>query len=274
MTGFRALRWMAAPVLLVIATGPVPARAGAVLDRVLARGEVSVCIWPAYQRITFRDPRSGQLSGLDVELAAALATDLQVRLRFVDSSFMTLASDLLNDACDVAMFGVAMSPQRMERLKFSAPYLQSGIYAVTTRTSPLVRKWDDIDQPGIMVGVQAGTFMEPVMRQHLRHARLVSIQPPQTRERELQAGRVDVFMADYPYGRSLAETTDWAALLGPAAPFHPLPYAYPVKPGDAQWLATLDVFVESIRRDGRLDAAARRHGLDHLLRPAIARPNP
>jgi cyclohexadienyl dehydratase len=26
-----------------------------------------------------------------------------------------------------------------------------------------VRRWADIDQPGVQVAVQAGTFMEPVM---------------------------------------------------------------------------------------------------------------
>lgn len=259
------LRWAARIGLLAGALGCLPAGAGEVLNRVLAQGEVRVCIWPAYQGITFRDPRSGQLSGLDIDLATALAADLNVKLRFVDSSFATLVSDLLSDACDVAMFGVAMLPQRMERLQFSTPYLQSDIYAITTRTSRVVRQWSDIDQPGVLVGVQAGTFMEPVMRQSLRRAGLVSVQLPQTRERELLAGRVDVFMVDYPYGRALTENTDWAALLGPSKPFHVLPYAYPSKPGDAQWRATLNGFVERIRNDGRLDAAARRHGLDKLL---------
>ncbi len=267
MTASIFQRWAAAMALFMGAMGCIPAGAGEVQNRVLAEGELKVCIWPAYQGITFRDPRSGRLSGLDIDLATALASDLHVKLRFVDSSFVTLVSDLLTDACDVAMFGVAMLPQRTERLQFSAPYLQSDIYAVTTRSSRVVRQWDDIDQPGVLVGVQAGTFMEPVMRQRLRRAGLVSIQLPQTRERELLAGRVDVFMVDYPYGHALTENTDWAALLGPAKPFHVLPYAYPSKPGDAQWQATLNGFVERIRRDGRLDAAARRHGLEKLLLP-------
>ena len=158
-----------------------------------------------------------------------------------------------------------MLPQRMEQLQFSTPYLQSDVYAVTTRTSRIVRQWRDIDQPGVLVGVQAGTFMEHVMRQRLQHASLLSIGLPQTRERELMAGRVDVFMTDYPYGRALIENTDWAALLTPPAPFHVLPYAHASKPGDAEWRATLDAFVARIRNDGRLDAAARRHGLESIV---------
>lgn len=241
------------------------ANAGEVLERVRARGELKVCIWPEYQRISLRDPRSGQLTGLDIDLATALAADLRVKLRFVDSSFVTLIQDLSTDRCDVAMFGIAMLPRRMEKLQFSTPYLQSDIYAITTRTSRIVRQWSDIDQPGVLVGVQAGTFMEPIMRDRLRHAELVAIQLPQTRERELIAGRVDVFMTDYPYGRALTETEDWATLLTPPAPFHVLPYAHASKPGDLEWRTTLNAFVARIRHDGRLDAAARRHGLESIV---------
>ncbi len=257
--------WVAVLTLLVGAMTSWDAESGEVYDRVQARGEVRVCIWPAYQRISFRDPRTGQLNGLDIDLATALASDLRVALRFVDSSFVTLVQDLQTRTCDVAMFGIAMLPQRMEQLQFSTPYLQSDIYAVTTRTSRIVRQWSDIDQPGVQVGVQAGTFMEPVMRQRLQHASLVSIRLPQTRERELMAGRVDVFMTDYPYGRALTESTDWASLLAPPKPFHVLPYAHASKPGDAEWRSVLDAFVDRIRKDGRLTSAARRHGLESIL---------
>lgn len=266
MTARRRCAWAAAVLAFWVSTLTLwRAEAGEVHDRVQARGEVSVCIWPAYQRISFRDPRSGQLSGLDIDLATALASDLRVALRFVDSSFVTLVQDLQTNTCDVAMFGIAMLPQRMEQLQFSTPYLQSDIYAVTTRTNQVVRQWSDIDQPGVQVGVQAGTFMEPVMRQRLQHAGLVSIRLPQTRERELVAGRIDVFITDYPYGRALAERTDWAALLAPPQPFHVLPYAHASKLGDTQWRSALDAFVDRIRKDGRLTAAARRHGLESIL---------
>jgi ABC-type amino acid transport substrate-binding protein len=44
-----------------------------------------------------------------------------------------------------------------------------------------------------------------------------------------------------------------------------LPYGYAVKPGDAEWLAQVDEFVARIQRDGRLEAAARRHGLSAIV---------
>jgi cyclohexadienyl dehydratase len=252
----------------VVAGVAVPAAAGAnpVLERVRAAGTVRVCIWPDYYGISLRNPRTQQLVGLDIDLSAEFARDLGLKLQHVDSSFATLIADLEADRCDVAMFAVGMLPQRMERLRFSRPYLQSDIYAITTKGNRVVQRWEDIDKPGVAVAVQAGTFMEPVMAAALKQARLVRVAPPATRERELEAGRVDVFMTDYPYSRRLLDNADWATLIAPPQPFHVLPYAYAVKPGDAAWLAQVDEFVGRIQRDGRLEAAARRHGLAPIVR--------
>jgi ABC-type amino acid transport substrate-binding protein len=245
---------------------PAPAQAGAVLDRVRAAGTVRVCVWPDYYGVSLRNPRTQQLTGIDIDLSQEFARDLKLQLQYVDSSFATLVADLEGDRCDVAMFAIGMLPQRMERLRFTRPYLQSDIYAITTKGNRVVQRWEDIDKPGVAVAVQAGTFMEPVMAGALKNARLVRVSPPATRERELEAGRVDVFMTDYPYSRRLLDNADWATLIAPPQPFHVLPYAYAVKPGDAEWLAQVDEFVARIQRDGRLEAAARKHGLLPIVR--------
>jgi cyclohexadienyl dehydratase len=235
------------------------------LERVRAAGTLRVCIWPDYYGITYRNPRTEQLGGIDIDLSAELARELGVKLEYVESSFPQLVADVNGGRCDVAMFAVGMLPSRKEQLAFTEPYLQSDIYGVTTRASRTVRQWSDIDQPGVIVAVQAGTFMEPVMRDALRQARMVVIRPPATREQELEAGRVDVFMTDYPYSRRLLDNADWARLVAPPRPFHVLPYGYAVKRGDARWLARLDEFVAAIKHDGRLLAAARRHGLADIV---------
>ena len=248
------------------ALGATAAAAGTVADRVKAGSAVRVCIWPDYYGITFRNPRTQQLEGIDIDLSGEFAKDLKVAVRHVDSSFATLVGDLEGDRCDVAMFAVGMLPQRMTKLKFTRPYLQSDIYGVTTKGNRVVGRWEDIDKPGVVVAVQAGTFMEPVMTAALKNARLVSVRPPTTRERELEAGRVDVFMTDFPYSRRLLDNADWATLVAPPKPFNVLPYAYAVKPGDEAWLAQVDEFVARIQRDGRLEAAARKHGLGLIVR--------
>ena len=262
----RTARAFAAPLWLALAAAaPLPSAAGPVIDRVKASGTVRVCIWPDYYGVTFRNPRTQQLAGIDIELSAAFAQDLQAKLEYVDSSFVTLIDDVKSGRCDVAMFAVGLLPQRMEHLRFTRPYLRSDIYGVTTKANRVVRLWADIDKPGVLVGVQAGTFMEPVMAAALKLAKMVVVRPPVTRERELEAGRIDVFMTDYPYSRRLLDNADWAELVAPPAPFHVLPYAYAVKPDDDDWFAAVDGFVLRIQRDGRLDAAAKRNGLTPIV---------
>lgn len=268
----RMTAQLSAPVPMLalasmLALWPAPARTGEVLDRVAASTTVKVCIWPDYYGITYRDARSGRLTGIDAELSAELGKDLGVRVQHVDSSFARLVPDLLEARCDVAMFAVGMLPQRQQQLRFTRPYLSSDIYGITTKSNPAVRSWADIDQPGVQVAVQRGTFMEPVMRETLKHARLVAVEPPQTREKELMSGRVDVFMTDYPYSRRLLDSSDWMQLITPPKPFHVLPYGYAVSPADAQWLARLNQFVADIKRDGRLARAARHNGLTAIVAP-------
>lgn len=262
-------RWRCTALALVAlaALGSGTALAGPAQQRVKASGTVRVCIWPDYYGVSFRSPRTRQLAGIDIDLAAELGRDLGVKVQHVDSSFPGLIEDLQSERCDVAMFAVAMLPQRMEHLRFTRPYLQSDIYGITTKSNRVVRQWADIDQPGVQVAVQAGTFMEPVMAAALKRAQLVRIRPPATREQELESGRVDVFMTDYPYSRRLLDNADWAALISPPQRFHVLPYAYAVKPGDEAWLAALDAFVQRIQRDGRLAQAAGRHGLGAIVVP-------
>jgi ABC-type amino acid transport substrate-binding protein len=236
-----------------------------VLDRIRSQAILRVCIWPDYYGITYRSPRNGQLSGIDIELSTELSRWLGVPLEYVDSSFTKLIEYLHAERCDIAMFAVGITPQRQQALKFSQPYLRSDIYGVTTRSNRVVRQWSDIDQSGVRVGVQAGTFMEPVMADTLKQARSIVIAPPLTREQELEAGRIDVFMTDYPYSRRLLDNADWARLVAPPQPFHPIPYAYAVKPGDEDWLREVDRFVAQIKRDGRLEGAAKRSGLAEIL---------
>ncbi len=241
------------------------ATAGVVDDRVSSSRTVKVCIWPDYYGVTFRNPRTQQLVGIDIELSSQLAKDLGATVALVDSSFPKLIEDLTTDRCDVAMFAIGVLPARQAALRFTQPYMQSDIYGVTTRSNRQIKAWADIDKAGVQVAVQAGTFMEPVMAAALKQAQLVVIKPPMTREAELESGRVDVFMTDYPYSRRLLDNADWARLVSPETPFHVLPYAYAVKPGDDAWLKRVDEFVARIKKDGRLQAAAKRNGLAEIV---------
>ncbi len=235
------------------------------LSQVQAAGEVRVCIWPDYFSITYRNPRTQQLEGIDIDMARAFADSLKVKLRFVNSSFAKLVENLNTDQCDVAMHGVGIRDSRKPHMDFTQPHLSSGIYAIVDKNNDLITRWEEIDQPGNVVVVQKGTYMEPVMREYLKRAELSVVNTFKAREQEVQSGRADVFMTDYPYGKRMASLTNWARLLAPATPLAPTPYGYAVPKGDPAWLKTVDNFVTQVKKDGRLRQAAQRHGLTPIV---------
>ena len=235
------------------------------LGQIQTSGTVRVCIWPDYYGITYRNPRTQQLSGIDIDMARELARDLGVEVTFVDSSFAKLIDDVTQDRCDVAMFGIGITPARADKLRFTRPHLASDIYAVTSKSNRRIREWADIDTPDTVVAVAKGTLHETVMREKLKAAHLLVLDTPFAREQEVQAGRADVFMTDYPYSQRFLAGADWARLVAPPASYHVTPYAYAMKLGDDQWYARVERFMSDIKRDGRLQEAARRHKLEAIV---------
>ena len=235
------------------------------LEAILASKKVRVCIWPDYYGITFRNPKTQLLTGVDADLALELGKDLGVAVEFVDTNFASLIHDLSVNKCDVAMFSVGITPQRLEKLRFTKPTLVSDIYGITTRSNRQIKTWDDVDKQGVVVAVMKGTLHEPVMRERLKQATLKVVETPMAREQEVSSGRADVFMTDYPYSRRMLETTDWARLVSPNTTYHETPYAYAMARGDERWAQRMDKFVSDIKSDGRLAEAAARYKLDPLV---------
>lgn len=235
------------------------------LDRVKNAKVVRVCIWPDYFSITYRNPKTQQLAGIDIDMAKELGKDLGVEVEFVDSSFSKLVDDVTQDRCDVAMFAVGITRERATKLRFTAPHLSSDIYAITTQTNRRIKDWEDIDKPGTVVAVAKGTLHEAVLKDKLKAARLLVLDTPFAREQEVQSGRADVFMTDYPYSQRFLTNADWARLVSPPGTFHLTPYAYAVKTGDDRWHSRLERFVSDVKNDGRLMASAKRHKLDPIV---------
>ncbi len=254
-----------APVMRVQLT--LPSTQTGRLQAIRTRGELLVCIWPEYFAISYRNPRNGEMEGLDIDMARALATRLEVGLGFHETNFGAFMDRIEDGSCDIAMMGVGVTPARALRVAFSKPYMASAVYAVTTRTNTRIQAWRDIDQPGTVVAVAAGTVMEPLMRETLRNAELMVVAPPRTREGEILSGRADVFMSDYPYTRRMVLMHDWARVIDPPGRFGDTLYAYALPRNDQAWLNEVNAFLERTRVDGNLTRAAERHGLTAIMLP-------
>ncbi len=235
------------------------------LEKVLQNKELRACIWPEYYSITYRNPKTRELSGIDIALTQELAKDLGVKVRYIDSNFSQLYESLEQDRCDVATHAIGITAERLTRLQFSQAYLKSGLFAVTVKNKDGLQAWDSLDQPGRVIAVAAGTLMEGVMSKSLKKARLVKVQAPGTREQEVLSGRADAFMTDYPYSLRMIELTDWAAVIPAPNSMPTTEYAYAFAKGDNSLLLRVDAFLSAVKKDGRLLQFAKQHNLDPIV---------
>lgn len=259
----------AAMAVAAIAIGGAPANAQQTESRlydITRSGKLRVCQYPLYYSISHRNPQTGEIEGIDADLAKELATELGAELEIVESSFGTFIADLQSNKCEIGMFGIGATLQRAQAVAFSEPYLITSIYAVVREGGP-VKEWKDIDKEGIRVAVSLGSYIEPFMREYLKEAEMTAIAPPSTREGELMANRADVIMTDYPTAIKVTDEFDWAVTVEPTETLRLTPYSYVVPHGDQIWLNYINLFVRAIKLDGRLQRFADKHNLGPIVAP-------
>jgi ABC-type amino acid transport substrate-binding protein len=273
MTTRKRLFLLAALPLLAAAAfgagsgGPALAQQAKVshLERVTKAQKLRVCIWPEYYAISYKNPRTGQLEGIDIDIAKELGKELGATVEVVETSFAAFIADLQADKCDIGMFGVGATLSRAKAVEFSEPYLITSIFGVAKKDHAKIKGWGDMDQAGITVAVTMGSYIEPFMKDYLKKAKVLPVQPPATREGEVAAGRADILMTDYPIAKKLAALHEWATIIAPSEPLAVTPYSYVVAPGDQIWLNYINLFVQTIKRDGRLVKYAKKHGLEPIV---------
>jgi len=262
--GVKAILGALAAASLVVAALPAEAQqTQSRLFEVTKSQKLRVCQFPLYYSISFRNPKSGKIEGIDADLAEELAKELGAKLEIVEASFGSFIADLQSGKCEIGMFGVGATLKRAQAVEFSKPYLLTNLYAVTRKDSK-VKKWEDVDQKGV---VTLGSYMEPFMKGYLKNAELVAVAPPNTREAELVAQRVDVIITDFPTAIKVTDEFDWATYILPTEKLAITPYAYVVPQGDQIWLNYINLFVDTIKLDGRLMKYAKKHKLDPIVAP-------
>jgi cyclohexadienyl dehydratase len=194
------VRLLAVLTGLLLATSPASAQERTPvrgLDAILVAGVLRVGTTGDYRPFTFKDPGSGQFSGLDIDLARSLADALGIKLAIVPTTWPTLSADFDAGKFDVAMGGVSVTYDRQKRGLFSAPYMREG-------KTPIARcgekaKFDtlaEIDKPDVTVIANPGGTNEKFDRAHLKEARIV-IFPDNTKIfDEVAAGHADLMITD------------------------------------------------------------------------------
>ena len=216
--------------------------------------------------------REGQLVGMDVEMARALATDLEVRRPVLSDR-----PDAAGRACsqpgagDIAMSGVVVTPDRA---------VGHAVFDALSRRNPGVRdprsaarSLPDLGRhppAGCRPRRRARRSRVPARRRRARSGRCSSCRCGS--RTEFLTGRDEVMAYVLPAERGSVLTLLHPAysVVVPQPDTIKLPIAYPVARGDERWVTFVNTWLELKRRDGTIDALYRHWILGEHAAPSEA----
>jgi ABC-type amino acid transport substrate-binding protein len=166
----------------------LPAFAGG-LERARARGSLRVGYAPDRLPYAFRN-EAGQLVGFDVEMAHALARDLGVGLQFHRVPIESMRELLNAGRLDVAMSGLTITPERLQQMAFSAPYLEETLaFVVPDHRRDEFRSRNAVkalEHPRLAVA--GSVYYAAKIREYLPHAEIVVLESPRAFFTQPEAG--------------------------------------------------------------------------------------
>jgi cystine transport system substrate-binding protein len=192
-TPFRR-RVFKAGALLIAAGLVLPAMAAELLDTVKARGTLRVAMEGTYPPFNYKDQKTGQMTGYDVEVARLLAARMGLKPEFISTEWSAILAGLNAGKYDVIISQVGITPQREQSFDFSEPYTYSSPQIVV-RSNESANYKSLADLKGKKVGVGQGTVFE----QQLKTVPGIDIKSyPATPEtlQDLAFGRIDAAVND------------------------------------------------------------------------------
>jgi polar amino acid transport system substrate-binding protein len=137
-----------------------------------------------------RDPASGELHGVAVDLSRELSRRLELTMEVIAFD----SAGKLFDAAKIGAWDVAflaIDPGRAAEVDFTAPYVEiEGTYLFPPASK--LRGIGDVDRDGVRVGVSGGSAYDLFLSRGLKHAQLVRASSPDTTFPLLVSGAVDV----------------------------------------------------------------------------------
>ncbi|MBF2066336.1 MAG: transporter substrate-binding domain-containing protein [Calothrix sp. C42_A2020_038] len=163
------------------------------LSEIQQRGYIQIGVKDNLRPLGFRD-QSGNLQGLEIELAQRLTQDLlgtgKAKLRPISNR--ERISQVLDNKVDILIARVTATPSRARLVNFSIPYYLDSTVLVTN--NPSFQRLDDFRQRKI--GVLTGSSTIARIKYFIPNAELVGAISYAQAQNLLESNKIDAFAAD------------------------------------------------------------------------------
>jgi len=223
---------------------------GSTLNHVIQTGILNVGMEVEYFPFEYAN-KQGNPIGFDVEIAKLIAKELGVKLKINDIEWTGLIPSLQTGKVDLIISGMTRTLTRAKAVSFTDPYFVTGLCAlVSKKRSPGLTSVSALNQRGKIIAVKTGTTGDLIAKKRFAKAQINRFKDETACVREVVTSRADAFVYDQlsvaKHQRQNQEST--YALL---KPFTYEPFAIAIRKGDCDFLGWLNLFLETLKRDGR-----------------------
>ena len=225
------------------------------LKDIQSRGVLKVGMYLQYPPAEFRDPKTRQPEGSDVEIAKLLAKDLGVKIHIDDYDFNALIPSLVAKKDDILIASVAMTPERAAAVDFTQPYYELDNVILVKQNSPirsLAQADKRLDQPNANISVVLGGISQVSAERDFQHANIKAVNTSSA-ALLLESGQVDAQITQY--GNAVAYLKNHKNIrMIPGVISGSQPVAFAIRKGDPEFLNYLNTWIQFHKIQGDLAA--------------------
>ena len=218
------------------------------LDQIKANGEIVFGTEGTYQPFSYHDADSNELVGYDVEVAQAVAKELGVKAKFVESNWDSLLAGLDTKKFDTVADQVTPNDERKQKYDFTDLYTYSAGAVVTTKDNDSIKQFSDIK------GKKAAETLTSNWNQTAQDngAEIVSVNDFPQAVDALSAGRADVTVNDklavLDYLKQKPDANIKIAATSETTPAA----AFPIRKGEDDLIKAINDALAKLQKDGTL----------------------
>jgi len=222
------------------------------LHRIIERGELRVGMTGSQPPLNMRN-RAGELIGLDVDLARALADAMGLELKLVETPFAELLTDLEAGKLDLVISSLTITPARNARVAFAGPYMISGS-SLLARKDIIedVKNISNLNSAERTWGALEGSTGEALIVEAFPLAKYVPIEDQDAAIAQIGEGKIDGLIADLPsVSFQIARNPDLGLATMPG-PFTTEPLGIALPPNSPLFSNLVQNYLNTLDYTGRL----------------------
>jgi polar amino acid transport system substrate-binding protein len=175
------------------------AAAGAVMDRILKKGELVVGITGTQPPLN-ATARDGKIIGFDADIAKLIASNMGTKVKFETMPFAKLLPALQAGQVDMILSSMSMTLERNLKVAFVGPYYVSGKGILTkAQTIALLQDPEGLNRPQFKIAALQNSTSKIFVEKSAPKAELVTTASYDAAVDMLLKDKIDAVIADYPF---------------------------------------------------------------------------